>query len=146
MEFFFKSNLLVMKCKTQRHTRHSVLIRHQRMKCLATVFIRATTRDFVGKMALSLLTMSPPKATPESRVHGANMGPIWDRQDPGGPHVGPMNFVIWDGYLWRPSPCASIDFKYVKIEWSYPEITTIYISTTNLWHDLCSESSAAPSH
>ena len=28
--------------------------------------------------------------------HGANMGPIWDRQDPGGPHVGPMNFAIWD--------------------------------------------------
>ena len=28
-------------------------------------------------------------------VHGANMGPIWGRQDPGGPHVGPMNFAIW---------------------------------------------------
>ena len=28
--------------------------------------------------------------------HGANMGPIWDRQDPGGPHVGPMNFAIWE--------------------------------------------------
>ena len=25
------------------------------------------------------------------------MGPIWDRQDPGGPHVVPMNFVIWEG-------------------------------------------------
>ena len=24
------------------------------------------------------------------------MGPIWDRQDPGGLHVGPMNFAIWD--------------------------------------------------
>ena len=24
-----------------------------------------------------------------------HMGPIWDRQDPGGPHVGPMNFAIW---------------------------------------------------
>ena len=24
------------------------------------------------------------------------MGPIWGRQDPGGPHVGPMNFPIWD--------------------------------------------------
>ena len=24
------------------------------------------------------------------------MGPIWGRQDPGGPHVGPMNPVIWD--------------------------------------------------
>ena len=25
----------------------------------------------------------------DSKVHGANMGPIWGRQDPGGPHVGP---------------------------------------------------------
>ena len=32
---------------------------------------------------------------PESKVHGANMGPIWGRQDPGGPHVGPMTFAIW---------------------------------------------------
>ena len=23
------------------------------------------------------------------------MGPIWGRQDPGGPHVGPMNYAIW---------------------------------------------------
>ena len=23
------------------------------------------------------------------------MGPIWGRQDPGGPHVGPMNLAIW---------------------------------------------------
>ena len=32
---------------------------------------------------------------PDSKVHGANMGPIWGRQDPGGPHVGPMNLAIW---------------------------------------------------
>ena len=32
---------------------------------------------------------------PDSKVHGANMGPIWGRRDSGGPHVGPMNFVIW---------------------------------------------------
>ena len=32
---------------------------------------------------------------PEIKVHGANMGPIWGRQDPGGPHVGPMNFANW---------------------------------------------------
>ena len=30
---------------------------------------------------------------PDSKVHGANMGPIWGRQDPGGPHVGPMNLL-----------------------------------------------------
>ena len=32
---------------------------------------------------------------PDSKVHGANMGPIWGRQDPGGLHVGPMNFALW---------------------------------------------------
>ena len=32
---------------------------------------------------------------PDSKVHGANMGPIWGREDPGGPHVGPMKFAIW---------------------------------------------------
>ena len=30
---------------------------------------------------------------PDNNVHGASMGPIWGRQDPGGPHVGPMNWV-----------------------------------------------------
>ena len=25
------------------------------------------------------------------------MGPIWGRQDLGGPHAGLMNFAIWDG-------------------------------------------------
>ena len=33
---------------------------------------------------------------PDSKVHGAYMGPIWSRQGPGGPHGGPMNFAIWD--------------------------------------------------
>ena len=33
---------------------------------------------------------------PDSKAHGANKGPIWGRQDPGGPHVGLMNFAIWD--------------------------------------------------
>ena len=32
---------------------------------------------------------------PDNKVHGANMGPIWGRQDPDGPHVGPMNPAIW---------------------------------------------------
>ena len=33
--------------------------------------------------------------SPDSKIHGANMGPIWGRQDPGGPHVGPVNFTVW---------------------------------------------------
>ena len=30
-----------------------------------------------------------------ARFMGPTRGPSWDRQDPGGPHVGPMNFAIW---------------------------------------------------
>ena len=32
---------------------------------------------------------------PDCKVHGASVGPTWDRQDPGEPHVGHMNFAIW---------------------------------------------------
>ena len=41
--------------------------------------------------------------SPDSKNHGTNMGPIWGRQDPGGPHVGPMNFAIWEysGGRWK---------------------------------------------
>ena len=31
---------------------------------------------------------------PDNKVHKAYMGPTWVRQDPGGPHVGPMNLAI----------------------------------------------------
>ena len=30
----------------------------------------------------------------DSKVHGVYMVPIWSWEDPGGPHVGPMNFAI----------------------------------------------------
>ena len=35
---------------------------------------------------------------PDSKVHGANMGPIWVLSAPDGPHVGPMNLAIRDGH------------------------------------------------
>ena len=36
---------------------------------------------------IALLT----KDNPDSKVHAANAGPTWGRQDPGGPQVGPLN-------------------------------------------------------
>ena len=33
---------------------------------------------------------------PDSKVHGANMGPTWVLSAPDGPHVGPMNIAIMD--------------------------------------------------
>ena len=45
--------------------------------------------------------------SPDSKVHGANMGPIWGRHDPGGPHVGPMNFAIFESIVDCYLPWAS---------------------------------------
>ena len=45
---------------------------------------------------------------PDSKVRVANMGPTWGRQDPGGPHVGPMNFAI-RGYI------ETSDIKFVLL-------------------------------
>ena len=44
----------------------------------------------VGEKNTGIITI------PDNKVHGANMGPTWGRQDPGGPHVGLMNLAIWD--------------------------------------------------
>ena len=57
---------------------------------------------------------------PDSKVHEANMGPIWGRHDQGRPHVGPMNFAIWghhitgDDYVRRVDPCLSCGRMSVK--------------------------------
>ena len=37
--------------------------------------------------------------TDDSKVHGAIMGPNWVLSAPVGPHVGSMNFAIYDIYL-----------------------------------------------
>ena len=35
--------------------------------------------------------------SPDSKVHEANMGPIWGRHDPDGPQVGPMPKLCYLG-------------------------------------------------
>ena len=51
---------------------------------------------------------------PDGKVHGDNVGPTCGRQDPGGPHVGPMNFAIWVGTL----PSSQVTTTHLKI--GYP--------------------------
>ena len=45
--------------------------------------------DFMTADALVPCVISP-----DSQVHGANMGPTWVLSAPGGPPVGPMNLAI----------------------------------------------------
>ena len=56
----------------------------------------AETRTWISNCIHSKVTPVWGDFIPDRKVHGANMGPIWGRQDPGGPHVCPMNFAIWD--------------------------------------------------
>ena len=73
---------------------------------------------------------------PDSQVHGANMGPTWVRQDPGGPHVGPMNLAT-SVYIWRQfeKPLSTRRFVTQKF-WlcsSHVIINTLWISVSHLW-------------
>ena len=48
----------------------------------------------------------PHKVSPDSKVHGANMGPTWVLSAPDGPHVGLMNIAI------RVTKLPSVRYKY----------------------------------
>ena len=51
------------------------------------------------------------------------MGPIWGRQDPGGPHVCPMNFAIWAAaspfYHYSMNDYTG---KTIHLHWQMPQI------------------------
>ena len=74
------------------------------MQNMFQMYLSLFIKISLGKSSNSFIQASDDHALnladidPDSKVHGANMGPIWGRRDPGGPHVGTMNFAIWGGY------------------------------------------------
>ena len=56
--------------------RYRVITETVPWQCYATIFVFHTTK------------------TPDSKVHGANMGPTWVLSAPDGPHVGLMNLEV----------------------------------------------------
>ena len=59
---------------------------------------------------------------PDSKVHEAYVGPTWDRQDPGGPHVGPMKLAVRELI-----PCRVITPLKLHLIWG------LSTRTWNLW-------------
>ena len=62
-------------------------------------FDKISPRDLFFSFLFNLYlypTIMGKNAIPDSKVYGANMGPTWDRQGPGGSHVGPMSLAIWN--------------------------------------------------
>ena len=69
-----------------------IMMRIFLLDCLTYCLGIKWTKPFLSVPGL----LSPPRHKHHvNKAHGANMGPIWGRQDPGGSHVGPMNFAIW---------------------------------------------------
>ena len=66
------------------------------------------------------------KAAPDSKVHGANMGPTWVLSAPYGPHVGPMNLAIRE-----PFPAVARCNK-----WANTDIGIVWFISMH-WHVLC---------
>ena len=78
-------------------------------------FIAVGRLHWVDNMDVSYKNVSP-----DSKVHRGNMGPTWGRQDPGGPHVGPMNLAILVIMLSN----AAIQMLFRSVAWS--ELVTIF--------------------
>ena len=78
---------------------------------------------------------------PDSKVHGANMEPIWGRQDPGGPHVGPVKFAIWvhlcpndnSWYVYRYSGFQRPSYKWSKVGHHIPSKTHKLFNPNLMW-------------
>ena len=70
------------------------------------------------------------------------MGPIWGRQDPGGPHVGPMNFAIWDAqvkiyliHIYHIYFTANQTINFNNITW----LILKYIEAQTKWATFCKQ-------
>ena len=62
---------------------------------------RIVDRKNKGKMTDgALITLRRSMRRPDSKVHGAYMGPTWVLSAPDGPHVGPMNLAIRRWWWW----------------------------------------------
>ena len=73
--------------------------------------------SFIHDFKVGEISRSAIYIYPDNKVHGANMGPIWGQQDPGGPHVGPISFAIWDVILgkdtWQYEQTCVANHKYI---------------------------------
>ena len=61
------------------------------------VEIKRSCHRLISKIGFPILVSHRAIVIPDSKVHGANMGPKRVLSAPGGAHVGPMNLAIRDG-------------------------------------------------
>ena len=64
-------------------------------------------------------------ANPDSKIHGANMGPTWVLSAPDRPHVGAMNLAIREAITWKM-------LTYLPAENSLTNLSDIWIKIQSL--------------
>ena len=67
---------------------------HYRSPCVVVGICTHLTVDQQRSVAVMNGKRAMILTVPDSKVHGANMGPTWVLSAPDGPHVGPMNLAI----------------------------------------------------
>ena len=78
---------------------------------------------------------------PDSKVHGANMGPTLVLSTPDGPHVGPMNFAIWVAMQIHDSDSKQLNchtkqcILHTKTRYSTGHCLKPYISSNRFYFD-----------
>ena len=75
-------------------SRRSAYRRLWKWRARKQCFIATKRNNFLSGMVCNRLHLI--ESFPDRKVHGANVGPTWGRQDPGWSHVGPMNLAIWE--------------------------------------------------
>ena len=77
---------------------------------------------------------------PDNKVYGANIEPIWGRQNPGGLHVGPMNFATWVGHLFKVRSIFTwaqiLEYKWTRSQKIYGTVTDVCLQHP---HQSCSD-------
>ena len=66
---------------------------------------------------------------PDSKVHGANMGPTWVLSAPDGPHFGPMNLAIRDSGQQYEQDVNSLTFLLIYKNFQYISVASIQFTT-----------------
>ena len=96
---------------------HSALISHKIIKIVSIHFcVQLSAQTCVHKRF------------PDSKVHGTNTGPIWGRQDPGGPMLAPWTLLSGLLLLFQ----QDFTIEYYGIHWTLKPLTCGFVRKTSL--------------
>ena len=86
--------VMQLSCKNVWHDSDTILLGGF-INTIGTYAVHVYGDFLYGQLVYAHLLFWLHDNIPRQQGSWANLGPIWGLQDPGGPHVGPMNFAIW---------------------------------------------------